>query len=75
MMLAVIMQHGVVERIDALEILGIERVLGADPVGGLGVRDTTAAAAAPARGSTGTAGSARGSDSPAAATRSSSSSV
>ena len=36
MMLAVVMQHGVVERIDALEIFGIEHVLGADAMRGLG---------------------------------------
>ena len=35
-MLAVVMQHGVVERIDALEIVGVERVLRADAVRGLG---------------------------------------
>ncbi len=35
-MLAVVVQHRVVERIDALEILGIERVLRADAVRGLG---------------------------------------
>jgi hypothetical protein len=31
-MLPVVMQHGEVQRVDALEILGIERVLRADPV-------------------------------------------
>ena len=31
-MLSVVMEHRVVERIDALEIFGIERVLGADAV-------------------------------------------
>ena len=34
--LAVIMKHRVVERIDALEIFRVEHVLGADPVDGLG---------------------------------------
>ena len=34
--LAVVMQHGVVERVDALEIFGIEHVLGADAMDGLG---------------------------------------
>ena len=35
-MLAVIVQHGVVERIDALEIVGVESVLCPDAMGGLG---------------------------------------
>ena len=34
--LPVVMQHGVVERVDALEIFGIEHVLGADPRGRFG---------------------------------------
>ncbi len=35
-MLAVVMQHRVVERVDSLEVLGIERVLRADAMRGLG---------------------------------------
>ena len=38
-MLTVVMQHGVVERVDALEILRIERVLGADAVTGRSVTE------------------------------------
>ena len=34
-MLPIIVQHGVVERVDALEIFGVERVLRADPLAGL----------------------------------------
>ena len=37
-MLAVVVQHRVVERIDALEIVRVERVLRADSVGGLGAQ-------------------------------------
>ena len=35
-MLTVVMQHGVIKRIDAAKILGVERVLRADFVGRFG---------------------------------------
>jgi len=33
-MLAIVMHHGIIQRIDPLEIFRIQRVLGADPPGG-----------------------------------------
>ncbi len=65
-MLPVIVQHRVIERVDALEIFGIERVLGADAMAGLGAEIGLQQLRAPAPESTGRARSDRGRSFPAA---------